>query len=331
VKDADIQAGIIYGVAPRWQDKPEPTVVLENKPRSIFVHRGDGIQIAPEQDGQPRVGGGTAAGGQGYAAVTGPADNLQDLDCAAEISRLRDGLGPSRPGLKWTLITQLSKVLGPYQDALRAYQDTQSSLTAAADRRRAEVDAAISELTARGATEVHPGYHDATITMAAADAARLLDPPSRAGDSGREPRSVAAAAGINSHAGRHTGQTESTTRAPDDRGDPGGISDDARLAGWLAGERTDPRIRRDGTEPVTITGGDLFGLLLKVRDWACRNGIADSQMSGQPDTGPDILNLGFPVTGLLEGPRPVTRQRPASSPAASGDQPGVPKGTGFTR
>jgi hypothetical protein len=95
----------------------------------------------------------------------------------------------------------------------------------------------------------------------------------------------------------------STSRADDDREYPGGKDNFARLLRWLVDEGTDQRIRRDSTEAVTMTGEELFDLLLQVTDWAYHNGIADIHASVQRDTGLDILNLDFPVDNPLTASR----------------------------
>lgn len=63
--------------------------------------------------------------------------------------------------------------------------------------------------------------------------------------------------------------------APDHRDYPSGESNDARLMRWLVDHKTDPLIRSEGTEPVTMTGGDLFDLMYDVTEWAYHNGVHD--------------------------------------------------------
>jgi len=61
----------------------------------------------------------------------------------------------------------------------------------------------------------------------------------------------------------------------DDREYPSGESNDARLMRWLVDSKTDQRIRSEGTDPVTMSGNDLFDLLYEVTDWAYHNGTDD--------------------------------------------------------
>lgn len=52
----------------------------------------------------------------------------------------------------------------------------------------------------------------------------------------------------------------------DDRDCPDGNGSDARLKRWLVNNSTDPRIREQGIEGLTLTGGEVYDLLFDVAD-----------------------------------------------------------------
>ncbi len=52
----------------------------------------------------------------------------------------------------------------------------------------------------------------------------------------------------------------------DDRENPSGESNDARLMRWVRAHVADRRIRQSGIDPVTMTGGEIFDLLFEVAE-----------------------------------------------------------------
>jgi hypothetical protein len=61
----------------------------------------------------------------------------------------------------------------------------------------------------------------------------------------------------------------------DDRDYPDGNGNDARLKRFLVDNSTDPRIREQGTEGLTLTGGEVYDLLFDVMDRFYRYGTGD--------------------------------------------------------
>lgn len=174
MREKTIKHGVVYGVAGRYEKKPVATVLLEPRPRSMYIRDNGRIEKDPDQGGRTSAGHYLGARERGYAAVTGPADLLATVDCDCELQRLAEGQGPSDRRMTWTLVTQASKVLGPYQETARAYEQEQALLIGAAQARKAQVDSAISLLTAHGIGPVNPGYHNATVTLPAGRIESLL-------------------------------------------------------------------------------------------------------------------------------------------------------------
>lgn len=56
MRDSDIRAGVIFGVAPRWREDPQPVVVLQDKPRSIFTLGPRGLVAVTQPDARLSVG-----------------------------------------------------------------------------------------------------------------------------------------------------------------------------------------------------------------------------------------------------------------------------------
>jgi hypothetical protein len=69
---------------------------------------------------------------------------------------------------------------------------------------------------------------------------------------------------VTDQSGREPYVQDDTTE--DDRPSPSGESNDARLLRYVKSEVTDRRIRRDGIEPVTLTGSQIFDLLSGVAE-----------------------------------------------------------------
>lgn len=61
----------------------------------------------------------------------------------------------------------------------------------------------------------------------------------------------------------------------DDRDYPDGNGNDARLKRWLVDNSTDPRIREQGIEGMTLTGGQVYDLLFDVMDHFYWHGVDD--------------------------------------------------------
>jgi hypothetical protein len=69
----------------------------------------------------------------------------------------------------------------------------------------------------------------------------------------------------------------------DDRPAPRGEANDARLERWVRENVTDRRIRRDGIEPVTLTGSQIFDLLFEVAESFYGRGGADYRAADERD------------------------------------------------
>jgi hypothetical protein len=67
----------------------------------------------------------------------------------------------------------------------------------------------------------------------------------------------------------------------DDRPEPEGRSTDVRLMRWVKANVPDTRIRQEGAEPVTMTGGELFDLLYSAAERAYWWGADDVRQPGR--------------------------------------------------
>ena len=117
MKRTEIRAGVVYAVRQYRESSPDPVAFLEDAP--ALWQRWDG-RWTPADDPhrvlRPREGTRFKAA-YGYPAVAaGNPEALTGLDPAAELERLRLGVTePRQPGTRWTLITRLATVTGPWE------------------------------------------------------------------------------------------------------------------------------------------------------------------------------------------------------------------------
>lgn len=50
---------------------------------------------------------------------------------------------------------------------------------------------------------------------------------------------------------------------------------DARLKRWLVDQKTDPRIREEGTDAINFAGHEVYDLLALAAEWAYWKGVND--------------------------------------------------------
>jgi hypothetical protein len=133
VNQKNVQAGVLYeatGYPDSLTGDPFPlipVVFLQDKTSGVFEYLHELGEMDPDErpSGWPvrRLGKEDFFGAGrkqrstdfcGFAAVTGPAEDLEDLDCQDELSRFEARWPPSRAAPRWTLIGSISAVKDPW-------------------------------------------------------------------------------------------------------------------------------------------------------------------------------------------------------------------------
>lgn len=162
MKRKDIKAGVIYAVKNSY-GPPSPIVFLEDGAATLFEsqrHVSGLYRALPASDYYKAGSGNWARSSRGYAAVTGNGlctatevlAAMREIDPAAELARFqgpKDECRPASKALSFHLVTTLSRIGGPYDEELAAYETAEQ-----AKRERDEKDRAARRAVRRRADDV---------------------------------------------------------------------------------------------------------------------------------------------------------------------------------
>jgi hypothetical protein len=148
MKRKDIKAGVVYAL--KAHGSPKPVVFLEDGAATLWekMRHGGGYRELSESLYKPRVGHGWDGTDRGFAIISGDAEALAGIDAAAEFARFRAGERPTDTELRFSLVTVLGQVIGPYGEAVAAYEQEQAQQREEMRRRHREIDAALLRLRA---------------------------------------------------------------------------------------------------------------------------------------------------------------------------------------
>lgn len=143
MKRKDIRAGVAYAL--KSHSTPKPAVFLEDGAATLWekLRNSGGYRELSEPLYKPRVGHGWDGTNRGFAIIAGDAEALAGIDAAAELARFRAGQQPSNAELHFSLVTVLGQVIGPYGEAVAAYERERARQREETSRRHRDIDAAL--------------------------------------------------------------------------------------------------------------------------------------------------------------------------------------------